>query len=723
MASLLDLYATLSIDTGNYEQGLQQAGQQAQNFSKSGGKLGSTLQGAGKAITGAGKALMPLTGALVGMGIASGKMAISFDDSMANINTLLDDDSHLESYGNTIKTLSKNTGIELGTMSDGMYQAISSLGDSGAETEQIFGRMAVAAKAGGAEVSDSVSLISAGMKGYNSVNDQTAKKISDLAFQTAKLGVTTFPEMAKSMQPLFPLSSSLNISYEELFGTMATLTGVTGNTSEVSTQFKAVLSNLMKPTESMSKLISKYGYENAQAMIETEGLSGVLKIIQDETGGQADKMGELFSSTEAVTAMTALTGAQFDNFNMKLGEMENATGATQAAYEKLNTAGDSIRKSWNMIKVAGTELGGTILDMLAPAMEWLAQKVEEGMNWFGSLSEEQKKTIVVIGAVVAAIGPVLMIIGTLVSGIGTVITVVSTMSGVISAGGTVLGALTAAFGAVNIAAIGIVGGIAAAIAIGVALYRNWDTIKAKAGELATQVSAKWTQLKTNVVNKANEVKTQAVNKFNELKTQVTSKVEELKTQAVNKFNALKTDATNKIDALKSTIGTSFQEIKSKITTPIEEAKTKFTSVVEGIKSTARNIFSGIVPKLHLSLPHVSVEGGEAPWGIMGMGRLPSFHVTWNRKAMNTPYLLDGATLFGINDNGFLGGGEAGKEVIYGHESLMRDIRNATGENKSSEAILEYILNGGLVNDIKKALDGMDIKWDDRELGRLVESYA
>ena len=86
--------------------------------------------------------------------------------------------------------------------------------------------------------------------------------------------------MANSMKPLFPLSSTLNMSLEELFGSMATLTGVTGNTAEVSTQLKAVFSNLIKPTTAMQKLIEKYGYSNSQAMLETKGFAGVLEILQ-----------------------------------------------------------------------------------------------------------------------------------------------------------------------------------------------------------------------------------------------------------------------------------------------------------------------------------------------------------------------------------------------------------------------------------------------------------
>lgn len=367
----------------------------------------------------ASKKFAPISAAVAGVGTASGKMALDFEDSMANVNTLLDDPSHLEGYKNAVRRISDNTGLSLETMSAGMYQAISSLGDGGEETERIFTTMARSAKAGGAEVSDSVALISAGMKGYNDVSNETAQKISDLAFQTAKLGVTTFPEMAKSMQPLFPLANSLNLSYEELFGSMATLTGVTGNTAEVSTQLKAVFSNLMAPTTAMQGVIEKYGYSSGQAMLESEGLAGMLKIVQNETGGQADKMAELFSSTEAVTAMTALTGSQFDTFNDKLGQMSDAAGATNAAYEKLQTNGDKLRKAWNQIKNIGVQLGATMIDMLAPSITALTDKIDTFSEYFANAEEPTRRFIVVIGAVVAAVAPVLMLMGKL-SGIGAV---------------------------------------------------------------------------------------------------------------------------------------------------------------------------------------------------------------------------------------------------------------------------------------------------------------
>lgn len=357
-------------------------------------KLDKFSEGLGKASEKAGQIsnkMKPASIAITGLGTAAGYAEMKFEDGIANINTLLDDQSHLDGYKNKIIEISNDTGKELNDITDGMYTCISSIGDGGKETEKIFETMAKSAKAGGAETNDAVALISAGMKGYNQVNDETAKKISDLAFQTAKLGVTTFPEMASSMKPLFPLSSTLNISMQELFGSMATLTGVTGNTAEVSTQMKAVFSNLIKPTTDMQKLMKKYGYSNGQAMLKSKGLIGTLQILQKETGGQSDKLGKLFSSTEALTAVTALTGTQFSNMKTKTKAMNEALGSTDTALEKINnTTGNEFRTSINMAKNSLVGFG----EVLAPFISIGAKVLSTLTKGLLGLSTEQKKLVV-----------------------------------------------------------------------------------------------------------------------------------------------------------------------------------------------------------------------------------------------------------------------------------------------------------------------------------------
>ncbi len=415
---------------------------------------------------------------------ASSAMSISFEKDLANINTLLDDTKNLDKYKNKIKELSDETGIEIGTVSSGMYQAISSLGDLGDETNKIFETMTKGAKAGGAEVSDAVSLIAAGMKGYGQVNDETAKKISDLAFQTAKLGVTTFPEMASSMQALFPLSSTLNISLEELFGNMATLTGVTGNTAEVSTQLKAVFSNLIKPTTAMQKLIEQYGYANAQAMLETEGFAGLLEILQKETGGSSDKMGELFSSTEALTAILALTGEQYDNFIAKSAQMEDAAGSTNTALNKIeSTKADELQRALNELKNSFLDLGVAAIPMIDKFIK-LVTKVTDIIQ---DMDEETLSSIVnmtamglAIGGTGKAIGGAISTVGDLSKGLSKVVGWFGKTSGAATAVGTATSAaagvsgmgamITGLGGLVTAAAPWLLAG-AAIVGTGVAIHK------------------------------------------------------------------------------------------------------------------------------------------------------------------------------------------------------------------------------------------------------------
>ena len=62
---------------------------------------------------------------------------------------------------------------------------------------------------------------------------------------------------------------------------------------------------------------------------------------------------------------------------------------------------------------------------------------------------------------------------------------------------------------------------------------------------------------------------------------------------------------------------------------------------------------------HLNLPHISVSGGVAPFGIGGKGSLPSFSIQWYKSGG----IMTNPTVFGINGNSLMVGGEAGDEAI------------------------------------------------------------
>lgn len=117
---------------------------------------------------------------------------------------------------------------------------------------------------------------------------------------------------------------------------------------------------------------------------------------------------------------------------------------------------------------------------------------------------------------------------------------------------------------------------------------------------------------------------------------------------------------------------------TKIPSAVKSIFTKAVSLVKSFPGRFKSAlkFSWSLP--HLNLPHLSVSGGKAPFGIGGKGSLPSFHISWYKKAMESPYVFSDATLFGA--------GEAGDEMLYGRSRLMNDIKEATQGTKNDVAI-------------------------------------
>lgn len=123
---------------------------------------------------------------------------------------------------------------------------------------------------------------------------------------------------------------------------------------------------------------------------------------------------------------------------------------------------------------------------------------------------------------------------------------------------------------------------------------------------------------------------------------------------------------------------------TKIPSAVKSIFTKAVSLVKSFPGRFKSAlkFSWSLP--HLNLPHLSVSGGKAPFGIGGKGSLPSFHISWYKKAMESPYVFSDATFFGA--------GEAGDEMLYGRSRLMSDIREATRGTKN-DVTINVTVNG------------------------------
>ena len=398
-------------------------------------------------------------------------------------------------------------------------------------------------------------------------------------------------------------------------------------------------------TGSIKKLVAKMSSE--AEIFDQLGVS-----IYDANGNMRDATDVWYESIDALskveneTERDALSMELFGKSAMDMAGIVDDGGAAlkdmgeeaeemglildQDALTSANEFNDAIDKLKATATASFRKAGTTLATALVPVLEKLAKVVTKVVTWFANLTSTQQKTILTVVALVAAISPVAAIIATITKTIGTLKTAMTTLN-------TVFTAFTSPVGLV-------IAAIAALIAIGVLLYKNWDTIKAKAKEL-------WTNLSTT---------------FNNIKTAISDKIAAARDSVVNTFNSIRDGISTRINAIKSTISSVFSNIIYAMTHPFETARNTIQGIVDRIKGVFN--FSWNLP--HIKLPHFSVTTG-----YLG---LPKISVDWYAKAMKNGMILNSPTIFGAMGGQLLGGGEAGSETIVGTNSLMGMIQSAVG---------------------------------------------
>lgn len=449
---------------------------------------------------------------------------------------------------------------------------------------------------------------------------------------------------------------------------------------------------------------------------------------------------------EALTMAATAFGTMGEDSNLKfigslssVGETFSDVGGTMEEINniKYNDLESSISGIKRSIEV---DVLGPVQDRLLPALSDLANNTDFealGEKAAGALDGvmdaiefvvENQNVFLPLAAGIAGFGTAAQVASVGVGIYNGVMDIMALSSGAATAATTGLGVafqfLTSPIGAVSLA-------IGAAVGVGIALYKNWDTIKEKAGELKEWISEKWEGMKTAVAEKAEGIRTAAAEKFNQVKEAmgtamqaakdtVNEKLSNIK-QAYNEHGGgIKGIAAGFMEGVKGyyTLGYTFidnltggklSSIAGKFKSKMDEAKTAvhekmdaikegFKSKIEGAKDAVSNginkiksffNFSWSLPKL--KLPHFSVSGKFS----LNPPSIPHFSVDWYAKGA----LFTGPTI--IPANGF---GEAGHEYAL----PLNRISLAPLANMLGDMILDKL------NDINR--------FDRKGLEKIIDKY-
>ncbi|HGK9097452.1 TPA: phage tail tape measure protein [Streptococcus pneumoniae] len=122
----------------------------------------------------------------------------------------------------------------------------------------------------------------------------------------------------------------------------------------------------------------------------------------------------------------------------------------------------------------------------------------------------------------------------------------------------------------------------------------------------------------------------------------------------NIWNSIKETVSNVLNAISSTVSSVWEGIKSTISSAINGAKDAVSSAIEAIKG----LFNFNISWPHIPLPHFYVSGSANPLDWLSQG-VPSIGIEWYAKGG----IMTKPTIFGMNGNNIMVGGEAGNEAV------------------------------------------------------------
>lgn len=394
----------LSVDTANKIQKIEEAGEK--------------VKGVGKSLS------VGVTAPIMAIAAASMVAFNEVDDAMDTIikKTGATGDT-ADRLGQSFKNVGSNTHLGLDVVGDAIGEVNTQFGFMDEKLEESTDYMLKFAEINDTDVSQSAINSRKAIEAYelsyddlNMVLDATTKVAQDTGQSVDKL----FEQATKGA----PQIKALGLSFQD---------GV-----EMIGKFEQAGLDSGKTLSYMGKAQSLYAKEN--------------KTLAEGLGELQEKMNNATSETEAMNLAGEVFGskggpAMYDaikrgSLNLAdLGEVsKNSMGVVGSTYYETLDPIDKVGVAMNNGKLLLSDISETIQVTLLPVMEKSIELLQSLQAWFGSLSDEQKQTIIVIAGVAAAIGPLLVIIGTLMSSVTKIIGGVKALSGAWTAMSTLLAA-------------------------------------------------------------------------------------------------------------------------------------------------------------------------------------------------------------------------------------------------------------------------------------------
>lgn len=518
-----DKYDALQREIIETEQELRRLQEEAASTSVALSKIdqaGKKMEAFGDSVTSAGQKIMPASMAVAGLGAAAVKTATDFDEGMSKVAAIsgaTGDD--LDALRDKAREMGAKTKFSASEAADAMNYMAMAGWKTGDMLEGIEGIMNLAA-ASGEDLATTSDIVTDALTAFG-LTAQDSGHFADILAAASSNANTNVAMMGETFKYCAPIAGALGFSAEDT----AEAIGLMANAGIKSTQAGTALRTIMN---NLSGEVKITGAALGEVTIATTNADGSMRDLSDILSDCRGAFSQLSESEQAAAAEALVGKNAMSGFlalmNAGEGDIEKLSSAidscsdtfvktvdgaiipmSQALEEGVEWIEEYNGVSEKMAAVMQDNLGGqlTILksqiqelaisfgEMLMPAIRAIVSNIQAFVDKLNGISESQRKAVLTIGLIIAALGPLLVILGTVISKAGVAMqgfvklaTGVKKLGVAVKAGTGIFGKLGAALGGISAPVLAVI----AVIAILVAAFKHlWDTNE----EFRNAITAIW----------------------------------------------------------------------------------------------------------------------------------------------------------------------------------------------------------------------------------------